>query len=87
MPLTTSQITGFQPSLLITYKMQWRALALSGAYLSKKIVLLKVARTSGEKGSVFVKLERMKLPNLKSSNEKNEAKLWIFTLRMCEYEE
>ncbi len=50
--------------------MQWTALALSGAYLSKKIVLLKVARTSGEKGSDFVKLEKMKVPNLKLSMKK-----------------
>jgi hypothetical protein len=50
--------------------MQWTALALSGAYLSEKIVLLKAARTSEEKGSVFVKLEKMKVPNLKLSMKK-----------------
>ncbi len=46
------------------------SLALSGAYLSKKIVLLKAARTSRKIGSVFLKLEKIMLPILKLSWKK-----------------
>jgi hypothetical protein len=46
------------------------SLALSGAYLSKKIVLLKAARTSRKKGTVFLKVRKDHVTYFKVIDEK-----------------